>query len=584
MYQAGWDKQEIAVKPDGYAMFGYGMWHHRARTRRTALFARAVCLRDDRGHTLLFCCLDLGYVSHAVREGVCAALRERLGDSFDEAALVLTCTHTHSGPGGCSHEALYNLVTPGFVTSHLRAVVAASADAIVAAWRALGPVELRLHQGAFADEVEVAWNRSLRAYNRNPEVVRREEREAHRAVNRSMQVLSLRRDGKLQALVSWFGVHATCLSNSLEAYDADNKGYAAVHTERALREAGAAAPVAIFAQGTAGDVSPHYHGPAQVERRAKIKGEAEYAYAERNGRFQSERALTLVADPSGGVQLHGELDTIFGYTDFASIKVDPHHANGRGDACTSEPCHGVAFFQGTPVDGPGIAGPLAAAARTVAGLVRRHRLRNLSRYTDAEQAYYRRLYAAQGDKAILLETGRKRIFGWPIDRLRLPGFIDPTIAELKRQTRRGAIQQSALVPTVLPLQIVVIGTMALVCVPGEFTTTAGVRLIQTVRERLTARGVGTVLICTYCNDYMGYVTTREEYQAQAYEGGHTIFGQWTLGAFQTRLDALAVELCKPAAARAHDRTTRPLPIPGEELARRQDLPAPGARRSWSGRL
>src|SRR5437868_12530985 len=98
-------------------MFGYGMWHHRARGRQTALFARALCLRDERGQALFFCCLDLGYVSHAVREGVCAALRSRLGDAFDEARLVLTCTHTHSGPGGCSHEALYNIVTPGFVTA-----------------------------------------------------------------------------------------------------------------------------------------------------------------------------------------------------------------------------------------------------------------------------------------------------------------------------------------------------------------------------------------------------------------------------------------------------------------------------------
>ena len=48
-----------------------------------------------------------------------------------------------------------------------------------------------------------------------------------------------------------------------------------------------------------------------------------------------------------------------------------------------------------------------------------------------------------------------------------------------------------------------------------------------------------VLLCTYANDYMGYVTTNEEYQEQCYEGGHTIFGQWTLAAFQTRLTTLA---------------------------------------------
>src|SRR5262245_23179568 len=132
MHDVGWARAEIAVEPRGYAMFGYGMSHHRARGRQTALFARAVCIGDG-AHHLFFCCADLGSISHAVREGVCASLRERLGGDFDDAWLVLTCTHTHSGPGGCSHEALYNVVTPGFVTPDYDAVVRAISDAIVAA-------------------------------------------------------------------------------------------------------------------------------------------------------------------------------------------------------------------------------------------------------------------------------------------------------------------------------------------------------------------------------------------------------------------------------------------------------------------
>jgi len=83
-----------------------------------------------------------------------------------------------------------------------------------------------------------------------------------------------------------------------------------------------------------------------------------------------------------------------------------------------------------------------------------------------------------------------------------------------------------------------------------------------------------VLICTYSNDYMGYVTTNEEYQEQCYEGGHTIFGQWTLAAFQTRLAGLARELLKPHDERRHDRITRPPPVPPDELAKRSDLPVP----------
>ena len=100
----------------------------------------------------------------------------------------------------------------------------------------------------------------------------------------------------------------------------------------------------------------------------------------------------------------------------------------------------------------------------------------------------------------------------------------------------------------------------------------GVR--ASVAEALQANGTRHVLICTYANDYMGYVTTNEEYQEQCYEGGHTIFGQWTLAAFQTRFAALAREMLKPEAERQHDRTTRPPRISADELAKRTDLPVP----------
>ena len=573
MYQAGWGRKEITIVPKGYAMQGYGMWHLRANGVQSTLHARALFLQDSKGSSLIFCCLDLGYVTHAMRSGVCASLREHMGDAFNESSLVLTCTHTHSGPGGCTHDAMYNIVTPGFVPEHVEKIVAASTEAILQAWRSVAPTDLGLAQGAFDDETPVAWNRSVQAYNLNPDVTARGETETHLALDRGMKLLSLRRKGELQSLLSLFGVHATCVGNSLLKHDGDNKGYAALHTEKRLKDAGAEGAVAIFAQATAGDVSPHYHGPGDIARRKKIKGDAEYAYAERNGRYQSERALSLLT-AGNEESIQGDIDSIFTYVDFTNIKADPLFANGNTDAWTSEPCHGVAFFAGTPVDGPGMPKPLAMITKVIARVVKSRHLKRLDTMSPEDQAYYRRIYAAQGTKDILMETGRKRVLGQSLDKIMLPDFADPTVGEMKRQARRGAIRQSAMVPTVLPLQIVTIGQVAIVCCPGEFTTTSGQRLRQMVAERLKGRGIQHVLICTYCNDYMGYVTTNEEYQLQAYEGGHTIFGQWTLAAFQTRFASLADELLKPAAGRQHDRTTQPTPAPADELALRTNLPVP----------
>lgn len=572
MYQAGWSKQEIGIAPQGYAMHGYGNWQHRARGVRTPLYARAVYLADADGRALYFCCLDLGYVTHAMREGVCTELGRRLGAGFDAAALVLTCTHTHSGPGGCAHEALYNVVTPGFVPAHVEAIVAAVTQALLAARSSAAATTLVLAEGAFDPAVPVAWNRSLAAYNRNPDVKRRGETDTHLALDRQMVVLGLLREGRPAALLSLFGVHATCLGNSLSLHDGDNKGRAALHAEECLEAAGASGAVAIFAQATAGDVSPHYQGPGDIARRAAIRGEAEYEYAERNGRHQAQLALALLQ--GAGEPVTGAIDAIFSYADFSAIHADPAFARGELEAWTSPPAHGVAFFAGTRVDGPGMPSALATGARFLSRRLRKRRLRELSRYPAEEQTYYRRLYAAQGAKDIVLESAPKTVLGVALTRLPLPDIADPLVAELKRQARRGALRESPLVPTVLPLQVVTLGALALVCCPGEFTTTAGRRLRESVAAVLAARGITRTLLCSYCNDYMGYVTTWEEYQEQAYEGGHTVYGQWTLAAFQTRFGLLARELCRPEAERAHDRMTRPAPVPPAELALRSRLPPP----------
>jgi len=578
MYQAGWSKQEISIQPQGYAMFGYGQWHHRAHGQQTPLFARALFIAEDKkfiadekNKSLIFCCLDMGCVTGAMRAGVCKVLHERMGDVFNESSFVLTATHTHSAPGGCSYEALYNMPTPGFVPEHLAAVVSASVDAIMAAWQSAVPTELGLATTRFADETPVAWNRSLASYNRNLDVARRTKSETHLALDRNMSLLSFRRNGELTSFLSLFGVHATCLSSHLHRHDGDNKGYASAQAEQALADVGIEQSVAIFAQATAGDVSPHYHGKGDVERRQKIKGEAEYVYAVKNGNYQSDLALSALSQNCEEL-IHGGIDSILSFVDLTQIHAAPEFANGRTDAWTSDPCHGASFFQGTPVDGPGTPAVLITAITVLANSVKSLRLNPFLRGSK-DVDYYRRLYASQGDKAILLEAGRKQILGRPMEGV-LPSIVDPLIGELKRQINVGAIKESPLVATRLPLQIVTIGQLALVCCPGEFTTIAGKRVLETVKSRLKKRGIEHVLICTYCNDYMGYVTTQEEYQEQAYEGGHTLFGQWTLAAFQTKFAELSDEMLKPDAERMHDRVTRAVSVPEHELALRSNLAVP----------
>ncbi|MEZ5382477.1 MAG: neutral/alkaline non-lysosomal ceramidase N-terminal domain-containing protein [Microthrixaceae bacterium] len=580
MYQLGWAKADIGIKPAGRAMNGYGMWGHRAYGQQTPLWARAWWVADDTGRAAIVCVVDLAMVTHAMRAGVCDALRTELGDDFFEEGFVLACTHTHSSPGGCGHEAMYNIVTPGFVPEHLEAVVTACVGAILEARATAAPTSLALSDATFAPTDAVAWNRSLASYLRNPEATPRSKDETHLAIDRRMSVLTARREGGLGSLLSLFGVHCTSLGNTLDRHDGDNKGYAAAHVEATLAADGVEKPVAIFAQATAGDVSPHYHGPGDVARRKKISGEAEYVEAQRNGDLQGALALAASrmdrqpAEGGGETALGGPIDAVLTYVDFTDQQADSRFADGHADAHTAEPCHGVAFFAGTRVDGPGMPKALAAVAKRQARFLRWRRLRRLSRLPAAEAEALRRLYAAHDPKDVLLEDTPKVMLGRPIAKLRLPDFADPSVAELKRQAKAGAFDTSSMVPTMLPLQIVRIGQLALVCCPGEFTTVAGQRVMETVRSALEGQGVSDVLVITYCNDYMGYVTTHQEYEQQAYEGGHTIFGRWTLAAFQTQFEAIARQLAVPFDERAHDRVTRPEPQPAHELALRSGLPVP----------
>ncbi|CBL44158.1 hypothetical protein HDN1F_05750 [gamma proteobacterium HdN1] len=576
-YRIGWHSKQIEIRAQGYAMHGYGNPNHVAYGEQDPLYARALYIEDEAGGGLWFCCLDLGYVTHAMREGVCAALRSQQAD-FDEARLVLTCTHTHSGPGGCTHDVLYNLVTPGFQPAHLDAVVSASVVALKQAQASAAPAGLTLHQEKIDEHIDVAWNRSIEAYNRNPDVQAQTVAHTHRALDRNMSVLAIRQGDQVSALLSLFGVHATCLTNRLHRHNGDNKGYASLHAEAELREKGSVTPVAIFAQGTAGDVSPHDQRlgiTRAYARRQARKGEAEYAYARHNGEIQSRFALAMTHNQTT-LPINGKIDAILSYVDFTCQHADPAYANGNSDAWTSEPCHGVAFFAGTPVDGRGMPWPLVQGAKLIARIVKKLRLGRLNQLESSERDYLARIYAAQGPKDILMESGsRKRVLGREFSQLPVPGIVDPLVAELKRETNAGAVQHSQMIPTVLPLQIVTIGPLAIVCCPGEFTTVAGKRIHDTVQSILSKRSeaIQKVLICTYCNEYMGYVTTFEEYQQQNYEGGHTVFGQWTQAVFQTLFAQLAAQLNRPENERTHDRSTRPLPAPPEELAKRSNQAA-----------
>ena len=94
---------------------------------------------------------------------------------------------------------------------------------------------------------------------------------------------------------------------------------------------------------------------------------------------------------------------------------------------------------------------------------------------------------------------------------------------------------------VLSLTVARIGPLMIVAGPAEFATMSGRRIRDTVRS-VMGDDLRDVVVAGYSNGYAGYVTTKEEYDTQQYEGGHTLFGPWTLAAYQQEYARLAQAL------------------------------------------
>ncbi len=90
-----------------------------------------------------------------------------------------------------------------------------------------------------------------------------------------------------------------------------------------------------------------------------------------------------------------------------------------------------------------------------------------------------------------------------------------------------------------PLQIMRMGSVAIAGVPFELTFEQANRTRTVLEETLSAAGVTKVIIATHANAYSQYVTTREEYAAQHYEGATCLFGPWSGAALTQELDKLA---------------------------------------------
>ncbi|MDB4930231.1 MAG: alkaline ceramidase, partial [Myxococcaceae bacterium] len=399
---------------------------------------------------------------------------------------------------------------------------------------ALRPARAWVTSGWIPATEALSFNRSIEAYNRNEDATPVAWERRDEAVDRTMTVLRVDDlAGAPLGLVSWFPVHGTSVHSDNRLLHGDNKGCAARACEAWARERGHAGFVALFAQESAGDVSPNYRWS---RRRGRMVGryDDDFECAQAHGDAQARHARTLWAlAPGEGEALRGPVVTAIRYRDFYALTPDARFCRDPG-ARTSAPRVGAAFAVGT-LEG---AGPFFAARRIVPWFTRLQALAVRRAPADAWQTPH-------GNKVPFWdfgEGGNNKVLGV----LPLVNPILKLLADRNAVYYREAVAwpfaQRSWVPRYLPLQEARIGSLVIAGLPIEPTTVAGRRLRGALADAWAGDGVARVVINGYANAYCSYLTTPEEYDAQRYEGAATLYGRWSLPVYCTELAVLTGEM------------------------------------------
>jgi neutral ceramidase len=484
-YQVGVGIADVTGPAAENGMMGYSMPQQQTAGIHLRTRARAYVVVSG-GRRIAFVNADLGAIFQSVHQGVLRKLAAAFGDLYTEQNLLLNATHTHSACGGDSHYAAYDLSILGFQEQQYNAVVDGIFTAISRAHADLAPGTISLGR---TELTTASANRSRVAFELNPQA---DKDHFPLSIDPAMTVLRFKQGGKDVGAISWFATHGTSMSNGNHLISGDNKGYAAYeweHDHAGVRYLdGPPGFVACFPQTNSGDMTPNLNlepGTAETEfENTRTIGDLQFRAAKR-------------AFDSAAEAVTGGVDYRLCYVDMSDVAVDAKFTpNGRPQrTCTA--AIGVSMLAGSVEDGPGLPLPEGVKNPFIDWL------------GGIDAPIPQALADAQAPKVVAVPFGAMKPYPWA--------------------------------PEVLPLQIVRIGQLHLVAGPAEYTIVAGLRIRRSVAAALGV-SLENVLMQGYANAYSQYVTTPEEYDSQQYEGASTLFGRYTLPAYQQEFTKLAAAM------------------------------------------
>jgi neutral ceramidase len=490
-YLVGRGMADVTGPAVGMQMWGFGRTdqitegiHIRQRSR-----AFVIAQADEPRRRVVFVSADLGSIEHHMTLEVVQRLQDSFGDTYSLDNVIISATHTHSGPGGYWHSRNDTGMDGGFYPEHFEAIIAGITRSIVQAHNDLQPGDILINSGQLAN---AGVNRSPSAYRENPQT-ERERYDANTPTN--MTLLKFVDESGAIGMLNWYALHPTAMNYYNRLISGDHKGYASLMAEQAMGTSYQTGNdfVAAFAQADPGDVTPNTNldntGPGATDvETTRIMGER-----------QLDVALQLFENAEEA--LAGPIDTRRLYVDLSNYQVQDRFT-GMGTQTTCPSAYGYSFAGGSTEDGGGHF-LFKEGMRD-----QRYFLDLLIRFVTGAPEWTEAVKDCQSPKPILFETGS----GNP---------------PLQSQIR--------------PVTLARIGQLVILALPAEVTTMAGRRLRDSVMAEL-GDWARHIVIAGYSNDYAGYVTTREEYQLQQYEAAHTLHGPWSLAAYQQVASQLATAL------------------------------------------
>lgn len=240
-WRAGVATGEI-TPPNTVWMAGYASRDHLPEKTLQPLYAKALALTDAQGKQAIFISTDLLGLPRNVSAPVCRRLGEAL--DLDRSQILLTSSHTHSGP--VLRESLYDAY--GLSADRVTEVEAYSRyleDELVGlalkAAKKQKPARLFSSQGVCRFGV----NR-----RNNSEVMVMESPDLEGPFDHSVPVIKVENaQGKVKALVFGYACHATVLN--IHQWSGDYPGFAQQALEKQYPKA-----TALFFAGCGGDINP----------------------------------------------------------------------------------------------------------------------------------------------------------------------------------------------------------------------------------------------------------------------------------------------------------------------------------------